>query len=226
MARKSTIADLFRQSPFKLIQSHMRVVLECAQQIPPFFEAFTKNQQAAMDACQEMIFSKENEADAIKNNLREHLPKSLFMAVDRRDLLDLLQSQDAIADTAQDIVAIFMERRMELPQDMHAPMQELAAHCVEACLQCAGIIEELDELLEMGFRGREVERVEKMIEKLSNLEAETDTMGLQLARQLFSHEDNMKPVTVVMWYQVIQLTGNLADHAERVSDRLRLLIAR
>jgi hypothetical protein len=43
---------------------------------------------------------------------------------------------------------------------------------------------------------------------------------------LFAQEDNMKPVSVMFWYQLIQWVGDLADYAEKVGDRLRLLIAR
>jgi hypothetical protein len=46
------------------------------------------------------------------------------------------------------------------------------------------------------------------------------------SRALFSQEDSLKPVSVMFWYQLIQWVGNLADYAEKVGDRLRLLIAR
>jgi uncharacterized protein Yka (UPF0111/DUF47 family) len=36
----------------------------------------------------------------------------------------------------------------------------------------------------------------------------------------------MSPVSVMFWYQLIQWIGDLADYAEKVGDRLRLLIAR
>ena len=36
----------------------------------------------------------ESEADEIKNDIRGHLPKSIFMPVDRRDLLEILILQD------------------------------------------------------------------------------------------------------------------------------------
>jgi hypothetical protein len=78
----------------------------------------------------------------------------------------------------------------------------------------------------MGFRGREANRVEEMVEKLNLIEDDTDELGIKLARQLFEHEDEMKPVSVMMWYQLIEWVGDLADYAEKVGDRLRLLIAR
>jgi hypothetical protein len=64
-----------------------------------------------------------------------------------------------------------------------------------------------------------------MVGELNQIEDETDEMGVQLTHILFEHEDEMKPVSVMMWYQMIQWIGDLADYAEKVGDRLRLLIA-
>jgi len=226
MSTTNPFANLFGKSPFKALQVHMRVVLECASEIPPLFDALAAGDQERVEATKDKIFEKEAEADKIKNDLRGALPKSLFMPVDRRDLLDVLQMQDSIADTAQDIAGLLVERRMEIPDFMQEPMLALARRSVDACEQSAKIIEELDELLAMGFRGREASQVEAMVEKLNLIEDDTDELGIELARHLFEHEDEIKPVSVMMWYQLIEWVGDLADYAEKVGDRLRLLIAR
>ncbi len=226
MSSTNPFASLFGKSPFSAMQRHMRVVLECAHEIPPLFEALAAGDRKQVEAVKEKIFEREAEADAIKNALRGALPKSLFMPVDRRDLLDVLQMQDSIADTAQDIAGLLVERPMELPDFMQETMLALARRCVDACDQSAKIIEELDELVAMGFRGREADRVEKMVEALNLIEDETDQLGLELTRRLFEHEDELKPVSVIMWYRIIEWVGDLADYAEKVGDRLRLLIAR
>jgi predicted phosphate transport protein (TIGR00153 family) len=226
MPTTTPFANLFGQSPFKALQRHMRVVLECMREIPPLFEALAAGEQDRVRALKDKIFEVEAEADTIKNELRSHLPKSLFMPVDRRDLLEVLQMQDSIADTAQDIAGLLVERPMELPDFLKDPFLALARRCVDACEQSGKIIEELDELLAMGFRGREATRVEEMVEELNRIEDETDQLGLELTHRLFEHEDEIKPVSVMMWYQLIQWVGDLADFAEKVGDRLRLLIAR
>jgi predicted phosphate transport protein (TIGR00153 family) len=226
MSSSNPFGSLFGKSPFSALQRHMRVVLECAREIPPLFEALAAGDQDKVAACKNRIFEQEAQADSIKNEMRGALPKSLFMPVDRRDLLEVLQMQDSIADTAQDIAGLLIERRMQIPEFMQADLLTLARRCVDTCEQSAQIIEELDELLAMGFRGREANRVEEMVEKLNLIEDDTDELGIKLARQLFEHEDEMKPVSVMMWYQLIEWVGDLADYAEKVGDRLRLLIAR
>ncbi|MGB5300594.1 MAG: TIGR00153 family protein [Thiogranum sp.] len=226
MPTTTPFANLFGQSPFKALQRHMRAVLECMREVPPLFEALAAGDQERVRSLKDKIFELENEADAIKNELRSNLPKSLFMPVDRRDLLEVLQMQDSIADTAQDVAGLLVERPMGLPEFLKEPLLTLAARCVDACEHSGKIIEELDELLATGFRGREATRVEEMVEELNRIEDETDQLGLELTRRLFQHEDELKPVSVMMWYQLIQWVGDLADYAEKVGDRLRLLIAR
>ncbi|HEB95804.1 MAG TPA: TIGR00153 family protein [Sedimenticola thiotaurini] len=226
MRTTNPIASLLGRSPFKPLQAHMRIVGECVAEVPALFQALVAGDQEALNRQKELIFAKEQEADELENELRAHLPKSLFMPVDRRDLLELLDMQDYIADTAQDIAGLMVERDMSVPKVMEEPLLALVQRCVDTCDQAATIIEELDELIESGFRGREASKVDEMVARLSEIEDETDEMGMNLARTLFSQEDEMKPVSVIFWYQMIQWIGDLADYAEKVGDRMRLLIAR
>lgn len=226
MAQKSTIPMLFGKSPFKALQTHMREVVDCARDVQPLIQALADSDQAEVEKVKIRIFEREAKADEIKNELRLHLPKSLFMPVDRRDLLEILHLQDTIANRAQDIAGLLFERRMTVPPFMQEPLIALTARCIDTCEYSLSVIEELDELLALGFRGREAEKVNDMLTELNDIEDETDELGIALARALFEHEDEMKPVSVMMWYQLIEWIGDLADYAEKVGDRLRLLIAK
>ncbi|MCB1940829.1 MAG: TIGR00153 family protein [Candidatus Accumulibacter sp.] len=226
MLSTNPMAALFGKSPFKPMQKHMRIVTECVAEVPVLFSALIEQDWAQVEAQKDKIFVKEGEADALKNDLRDHLPRSMLLAVDRRDLLELLAMQDAIADTAQDIAGLLVERKMEVPPGMAEPLMRFVNRCTETCEQAHKIIEELDELLETGFRGRDVDRVNAMVLELGQMESDTDLMGIALSGVLFAQEDSVKPVSVMFWYQLIQWIGNLADNAEKVGDRLRLLIAR
>ncbi len=115
---------------------------------------------------------------------------------------------------------------MEVLEDMKEPLLKLVARCVDTVEHAGTIIAELDELVEMGFSGREATRVEEMVNELNGIEDETDELGMALAKTLFANEDKLSPVSVIFWYQMIQWIGDLADYSEKVGDRLRLLIAR
>ncbi len=226
MARSSALTNLFGRSPFKPMQEHIGVVARCAAQVPELFEALAAGDQAKVVTIKDRIYELEQEADEIKNELRARLPKSLLLPVDRRDLLEVLDMQDSIADTAQDIAGLLFERPMEVPENLKEPLIALARRCVDACDHAVKIINELDELVETGFRGRESDLVSEMVAELNKIETDTDEMGTELVRRLFAQEDQMKPVSVMFWYELIQWVGDLADYAEKVGNRLRLLLAR
>lgn len=220
------LASLLRHSPFKPMQQHMRAVKQCVDEVPALFDALTAGDMEAVKAASGKIIGYEQAADEIKNTLRGHLPKSLFMPVDRRDLLELLEVQDAIAGKARDVAGLLVQRDMEVVEPMREPLLELVRQCVAAVDQATLVVEELDELVEMGFGGREAVQVGEMIDKLNHLESHTDELGMALTRTLFEHEAEMQPVSVMLWYRLVEWIGDIADNAEKVGDRLRLMIAR
>jgi hypothetical protein len=208
------------------MQAHMRMANECVAHVPALFEALIAGDQAEVVKFKDLIFAKEQEADDLANELRARLPKSLFMPVDRRDLLELLELQDSMADTAQDIAGLMIERDMTVPEGMEEPLRDLVQRCVDVCDLATNVIEEMDELISAGFGGREAASVFDMVNQINVIEDETDEMGVKLTQVLFAKEDDMKPVSVMFWYQMIQWIGDMADYAEKVGDRMRLLIAR
>lgn len=226
MPMMSPLMKLFGQSPFKPLQEHMRIVVKCANEVPGLFEAVHREETEKTEEIRKRISTFENEADDIKNELRAHLPKSIFMPVDRRDLLEILDLQDSIADTAQDIAGMMVVRSMKLPESVHKPMVALTERCVDACNQLARIMEELDELVEIGFRGAEADKVMHMIDELNRIETDTDVQAIAVMRQLFQHEDEIGPVSTIMWDRVVHWIGDLANFAERAGNRHRLLLAR
>ncbi len=226
MPTSSPFAGLFGKSPFPAMQEQMRVVQQCAELAIPLFEALQREDRESLLAIKERIFELEHEADTIKNEIRSRLPKSLFMPVDRRDLLDILNAQDNIADAVQDVAELLALPKMKLPAALLDGLVAYVETNVDAVKQCGDVINELDELLEMGFRGRAADRVEDMVARLGEIESETDSQGEALLEALFDHEDELKPLSVLLSYKLIELIGGVANYAEDVGDRLRLLIAR
>jgi predicted phosphate transport protein (TIGR00153 family) len=215
---------LVGRSPVGPMQEHMRVVVACAHEIVPLVEAMASGDAAAVRERRAAIDDLEHEADSIKNEIRNNLPRRLMLALERRDMLEILDSQDSIADVTQDIAELVDQRGMVLPPPLVEPMTALAARVVAACDQGQKVINELDELVETGFSPRETARVETMISELGRIETETDELQDRACRVLFGLEDELG-VATVYWHQIILWIADLADYAERVGNRLRLLIA-
>jgi len=220
----SLMGNLFGRSPVRPLQQHMHAAVTCAQAVLPLFEAMVAGQREALPALRDEIDRLEHQADHLKHEIRSHLPRRLMLAIERRDLLEILDFQDSIADTAQDIAGLVDQRGMIVPGPLAEPMLELVRVVLDCCEQAQTIIDELDELVETGFAGREVGRVEEMITALSKTESDSDRRAESLARQIFSMEEELG-VGTVFWWELVNEIGNIADYAERVGNRLRLLIA-
>ncbi|MEE3326495.1 MAG: TIGR00153 family protein [Myxococcota bacterium] len=220
----SWIDKLVARSPIGPMQEHMAVAVECARQVVPLIEAMAEGNSEGIKACRSDIDRIEHEADELKHQIRRHMPRRLLMAMERRDMLEILDCQDSIADVTQDIAELADQRQMFLPDPLIEPVRALATRVVAACEQGKKVVDELDELVETGFGEREIARVEEMISKLGDIESDTDDLLDRAARTLFSMEEELG-VATVFWHQLVLWIADLADYSERVGNRLRLLIA-
>lgn len=225
MAR-TTISSLFGTSPVRPLQSHMASVQECITELVPFFESVLQEDWKEAKAQQKKIAKLENEADKLKKKLRLHLPKSLFMPVSRRDLLEVLTMQDKIANKAKDIAGLIIGRKMTFPKEVSEKLIDFVKRCIDASKQAQKAINELDELVETGFGGREVKLVQEMIKKLDEIESDTDKIQVKVRAELFKKEKDLPPVDVMFMYRIIDGIGDLGDLSQRVGSRLELMLAR
>ncbi len=226
MSPKSYIFSMFGSSPIRPMQQHMAKVQACADELIPFFEAALEGDWQKAANLQKSISDLEGSADELKRELRLNLPSGLMMAMSRRDLLETLTMQDRIANKAKDIAGLMLGRKMSFPNEVAHLMLDFVKRCIDASAQAQTAINELDELLETGFRGREVQLVESMITRLDEIESDTDKMQVAVRSKLFDLEKDLPPVDVMFIYRIIEWVGDLADLAQRVGSRLEIMLAR
>lgn len=221
----SPIFQMFGQSPIRPLQTHMEEAYACVELLKPFFKAVAEQNWLQAKEIQQQITEREHKADELKKSFRLHMPKSLFLPVPRSDLLEMLAVQDRLPNQAKDIAGLVLGRQMKFPEIIEQPYMIFLERCLDAAKQAEHAIEELDELLESGFRGNEVKIVEDMITELDHIEHETDGMQIKIRQSLFDMEKSLPPVDVIFLYKIIEWTGSLADHAHDVGGQLYLLLA-
>jgi predicted phosphate transport protein (TIGR00153 family) len=223
---KAPISGLFGSSPFKPLQEHMASVQECTARLLPYFDAVLNKDWDEAARQQQKISELEKHADRLKRHLRLRLPNSLFMPVARRDLLELLTMQDKVANKAKDIAGLILGRKMEFPESIGPQLREFVTRSIDASAQAQTAINELDELVETGFRGNEVKLVASMIHQLDEIEHDTDRMQVHIRTGLAAVEKELPPVDVMFLYKIIDWIGDLGDRAQQVGSRLELLLAK
>lgn len=220
------MTGIFGRSPVKPIQNHMAKVYACASDLIPLFNAVISGEWNDVVKYQKRISELEKEADVLKKELRLNLPKGLFMPVSRQDILEVLLMQDRVANAAKDIAGTIVGRHMALPEIIHEDYIRFVQRCVAACKQAKKAIDELDELVETGFGGHEIQIVIDMITKLDEIESDTDNLQSAIRNKIFEVEKEMPPIEVMFLYKIIEGTGEIADKSQGVGSRLQLMLAR
>ena len=222
----SYLSGIFGKSPVRPLQEHMEKVVSCVSELIPFTQAVLDDDRQARGVHHRRIVELEQEADEMKKDLRLRLPSSLFMPVDRRDVLEVLTMQDMVAGSARDVAGLITGRNIQIPPIMAEDYFALVRRCIDACKQAHKSIKDLDELIETGFSKQERKRVSKLLNKLDEIEQETDEQQVGLRSTLFQLENDLHPVNVMFLYKIIESTGGIADRAQRVGSRLQLMLAR
>jgi predicted phosphate transport protein (TIGR00153 family) len=155
------------------------------------------------------------------------MPTTLLLPVDRKDLLGLMADQDRLCDICEEIGKILSYRTMEVPPALKPLIDELLEGTIEVSGEAKRMIEELDELVEVGFGGgKEVEKVTKIIQGVRQSEHNLDAILNRTRKALFGIESELNPVDVVFWYRIMELVGDISNQAENIGDRLLLFLSR
>lgn len=219
-----TLAKLFGKSPFAPLQTHLEKVGSCVDELPVVFEALKTQDAKTLKAVAEKIFLLEHEADITKNDIRNHLPKNLFLPIDRGSLLEILSLQDAIADNAEEIAVHSTFRPLPTFLKYGSIFSSFCTLNLEAFSLAKQTIGELDELLEFSFGGIEAQKVKKMVEKIALQEHEVTKTERKLLGKLYSDDAPLSPSVFHLTLTIVEQIGHIARLSEKLGNRIRMLL--
>ena len=220
-----TILSMFAKSPFKPLVSHIDQVNECVNKIKPLFDAYSSKDYKKVEEIAKDISKVEYKADKIKTDIRQHLPQSIFLPVDKRDFMGLLSAQDDIADAVEDLAVLMRIKNIDIPEQLCEPLMDLVMHVVGLANDACSMIRELEDLLEASFGGAEAEKVDEMASNLGTAEYEADKKQFLLAQKLFSLND-LGAADLFLLNEVIKKLGGVADQSEKIGKTLHLFLSR
>lgn len=201
----------------------MEQVATCVHLLPELFRQIEEGDFAKAGAVAEKIQGHEHEADHIKNDIRNHLPKSLFLPIDRSQLLDILSMQDSLADRAQDVAVVCTLKDLSF-----GPWKEDFKAFLEKNMDCFNealkIIEELHDLLESSFGGLEAQKVRTMVELVAFKEHEADLIQRKLLKSFFNTEEKLSMSSFQLWLKVFEALGEISNISEALANRVRMTL--
>lgn len=212
-----TIARLFGKSPFAPLQTHMARVSLCIDKLAEIMSHLPPSDKMVEDLCK-----LEHEADLTKNDIRNHLPKNLYLPIERGHFLDILSIQDSIADQAEEIGLSLKLRSLD--SALTSDLEMFFKKSYETFLSARQIIGEIDELLESSFGGIEAEKVKSMVEQTAHKEFETNKFQRTLNAKLFAQGDRFSAPDFYLWAKLIEDIGNISVISERLANRIRMVL--
>jgi predicted phosphate transport protein (TIGR00153 family) len=220
----SIISKLFGKSPFEPLYRHMLKVKACVDLIRPLIDALLKGEEEKVKDVAKKIFKAEHDADLVKKDIRNNLPRTIFMPVARGDILRFLKEQDHIADSAEDLAALLTLRKTTVPEELKEELKDFVDKVLNTSELAMTVSSEIKLLAETSFGGEEAHKVMELIEELKLKEWEADKAQMIAAKKLFSIEKKLDPVSVVMWMNIFKELGTLANHAENAGDQMRMML--
>lgn len=220
----TTIARLFGKSPFFPLQSHMKKVSSCIKKLTEIFENLKTKSPQELEKLVHELSKLEHEADLTKNDIRNHLPKSLFLPIDRSQFLEILSIQDSISDQAEDIGNLLILYPMEELGELCDHFCELFEKNVQAFWDARNIIKELHDLLETSFGGIEAEKVKTIIERTSYVEYEADKLKHKLMKEFFKTAKNVSTPVFYLYIRLIEEINHISHISEKLANRIRMIL--
>ena len=220
----SIIQELFGKSPFGPLVEHTKKVTECVEVIRPLMEALVNEDYVEIRRLQDKVSKLEYEADMIKQEVREYLPRRYFLPVDRVELEKFIGCQDKIADKAEDFAIILTLRKTKLHPEVMDKFFDFVDQIFVVANTLLSAAEELKNLAEVSFSGVEAGNVLSMLDGLNEEEWKADRIARSLSKDIFALENQLDPITILFYEKMLLVLSEIANEAENAGDMLRTMI--
>jgi len=222
----SILDSLLAKSPVKPLQEHMALCFNCIEQLDDYIQASNKADWNLGESIHDAIIENEKKADQTKNTIRTNLPSSLLLPFARSDVIALLTMQDKLANRSKEIAVLMLGRKLMIPDAIQGVFHDYFSACKNAASAAKRAIDELDDIVQSGFGKTEYKILLQLIEKLDVLEEECNQMQVNLRAKIMPLESELPPVDAMFLYKVVDLVGEISNVAERIGNRLLILVSK
>ncbi len=211
------------RSPMDGLTEHYNKIAECIDLINDALECYITNGSCKeMEELAEAVSEVEHKADKIKRSIRNHLPRRLFMAVDKTLFLNYTNKQDNILDSAQDALNWLAMHKVEIP----TIYQKNLVAITDGVKQSAKLLGPALKATINLINGSSIDRegTKQAYRKVREMRSIVRDRATELTREIYNSDMDFKDI-----YQFIHFVDclNAMSHdAANCADILRAMIAR
>jgi len=216
--------SLFVSSPFDALHEHAEKVKECSWAFQQAIECFSSTACESFEEHRLEVLRFEQEADAIKQRLRDHLPKGAVFPVEQSHLLTYLREQDNVLDSVLDSVNwLSLRSEMGIPAYVEKDFFLLVDAVIEPIEELSVMVDQA-RIYFKNFSDKQRNKVCKSIQKLIQMDHEVDKRKYSMVRQAFKNEKD--PILLFHLVKLSEIITDIADHAENAGEIMRTMVTR
>jgi len=215
---------LFGKSPFGSLLLHTQKVHSCIKLVRHLAEACVRADTEEIHRLQDEVSKLEHEADLLKHEIRENLPRQYFLPVEKMDLDRFLHSQDDVADFVQDFAVILLIRNTAIHPQLVQEFYEFVDQILRVGDTLMAAAEDIGLLVEASFKGAQARLILERVRELGEGEWKADRMQRKLSQHIYQLEKQLDPITIIFYEKILHALSGIANAAENTGDILRQMI--
>ncbi len=156
---------------------------------------------------------KESKADDVRREIEEVLYRKALLPESRRDILQMVELTDHIANRCESILNQLETQRVMLPEFLHGDIKEeirISVKCVDALVAAAkGVLGSMAP-----------KKVQELVAAIDAYESECDTLERKMIRAIFKSE--LELAEKLLLKEIVLQVGGITDHCENAADFLMI----
>lgn len=223
---RSGLVKTLPQSPYKVLQEHFKKVCKAVHKLDEMMRLYMEGDFAGAASASVEISKLEHEADEIKQHLRSHLPRMFLMPISRTDLLEILSSNERIADSCQDVAQILDMRETVVPEEIRPVLEKFVGHVVDAVVALREMMAQLQLVLESTFAKVETQEIMELGYRVHEHEYMADSAGKELVKAIYALEGQESFLAIYHMMRFTDVLDRIADNAENAANRMMLTVSK
>jgi uncharacterized protein len=202
------------------VEQHLDMVRQCVEAYQRMVSAYASGGPVAQELLK-TVFELEDRAKDIRRDLSGRIAEGAFFGGVREDILNLIETDDRIADKAKDAARLLAIGAEADPRFLEFLNSEHMAGFQKNLLAAVAALQVLIRTLQ-----EDKNAILSRVGDVEEFEEAADTEKDHLLRQLFKNPRTFDPVSVIELRDFLFASDDIADNAENASDVVLVLVAK
>lgn len=208
---------LMKKSPLEGLLDHYKKIRESVDIINDSFQCYLdRNQNVEFKDLQFRLNELESQADKNIRNIRNNLPRNIFMPVNKITVLNYTSAQDNILDSAQEALNWLSMKKITVPDEFQDDITNMVSEAANTIVLLGPALKETVSLVHL--ENLDLESTKKRYREIRNKKAEIFRLKHDLNARIYQSDMEFKDI-----YLLIQFNEKMFSMGHSVSKCVEIL---